>query len=90
LSSELALKLVGTKNWFALELRRFELLAERVNANPTKTTKTVQETLAHLVDVWNNSQVSALLPLSHSQRLQDFWGRVPLLRPFVSKMKWPS
>lgn len=90
LCSELALKLAGTKNWFALELRRFELLAERAGANPTKTTKTVQETLAQLVDVWNNSQVSALLPLPHSQSLQNFWGRVPLLCPFMSEMKWPT
>lgn len=88
LSSELALKLAGTKNWFALDLRRFELLAERADADPGKTTKTVQETLAQLVDAWNNSQVSALLPLPHSQRLQDFWGRVPLLRSFMSEIKW--
>lgn len=86
--SELALKLAGTKNWFALELRRFESLADRAGAAPTKTAETVQETLAQLVDAWNNSQVSALLPLPHSQCLQDFWGRVPLLRPFMSNMKW--
>lgn len=90
LSSELALKLAGTKNWFALELRRFELLAERAGADPIKTTQTVQETLSKLVDAWNTSQVSTLLPLSHSQRLQDFWRRVPLLRPFISEMKWPT
>jgi len=90
LNSELALKLAGTKNWFALELRRFELLAERAGASPTKTTQTVQETLSQLVDVWNNSQASALLPLPHSQRLQDFWERVPLLRPYALEMKWPT
>jgi serine/threonine-protein kinase HipA len=89
-SSELALKLAGTKNWFNLELRRFESLAERAGADPIKTTETVQETLARLVDVWNNSQVSTLLPLTHSQHLQDFWGRVPLLRPYGLKMNWPT
>ncbi len=90
LSSELALKLAGTKNWFALELRRFESLAERAGADPIKTTETVQETLAQLVDAWNNSQAPTLLPLPHSQHLQDFWGRVPLLRPYVLQMKWPT
>lgn len=90
LSSELALKLAGTKNWFALELRRFESLAERAGADPIKTTETVQETLVQLVDAWNNSQASTLLPLPHLQHLQDFWGRVPLLRPYVLQMKWPT
>jgi len=90
LNSELALKLAGTKNWFALELRRFESLAERAGADPTKTTETVHETLAQLVDAWNNSQVSTLLPLPHLERLQIFWERVPLLRPFVSEMQWPT
>jgi serine/threonine-protein kinase HipA len=88
LSSELALKLAGTKNWFALELRRFKLLAERAGADPIKTTETVQETLAQLVNAWNNSRVSTLLPQPHSQHLQAFWGRVPLLQPYVLKMKW--
>nr|WP_277882665.1 HipA domain-containing protein [Oscillatoria sp. FACHB-1406] len=90
LTSELALKLAGTKNWFALELGRFKLLAKRAGADPVKTTETVQETLAQLVDAWNNSQVSALLPLPHSQRLQCFWGRALLLRPYVLQMKWPT
>ncbi|OUC16716.1 MAG: hypothetical protein B0A82_00375 [Alkalinema sp. CACIAM 70d] len=90
LSSELALKLAGTKNWFALELKRFESLAERAGADPIKTTETVQETLAQLVDAWNNSQASTLLPQPHSQHLQAFWGRVPLLRPYVLEMKWPT
>jgi serine/threonine-protein kinase HipA len=90
LSSELALKLAGTKNWFALELRRFESLAERAGADPIKTTETVQETLVQLVNAWNNSQASTLLPLPHLQHLQDFWGRVPLLRPYVLQMKWPT
>lgn len=90
LKSELALKLGGTKNWFNLDLRRFQLLAERAGSDATKTTETVQETLSQIVDAWNNSQVPNLLPLSHAQRLQDFWGRVPILRPFVSSMKWPS
>ena len=90
LNSELALKLAGTKNWFALELRRFESLAERAGADPIKTTETVQETLVQLVDAWNNSQASTLLPLPHLQHLQDFWGRVPLLRPYVLQMKWPT
>ncbi len=89
-SSELALKLAGTKNWFALELRRFESLAERAGADPIKTTETVQETLVQLVDAWNNSQASTLLPLPHLQHLQDFWGRVPLLRPYVLQMKWST
>ncbi|WP_072621009.1 type II toxin-antitoxin system HipA family toxin [Spirulina major] len=88
--SELALKLAGTKNWFALELRRFESLAERAGADPIKTTETVQETLVQLVDAWNNSPASTLLPLPHLQHLQDFWGRVPLLRPYVLQMKWPT
>ena len=88
--SELALKLAGTKNWFALDLRRFESLAERTGADPAKTTEKVQETLAQLVDAWNDSQVSTLLPVSHSKRLQDFWGRVPLLRPFMSEIKWTT
>lgn len=90
LSSQLALKLAGTKNCFALELRRFESFAERAGADPIKTTETVQETLAKLVDVWNNSQISTLLPRSHSQHLQVFWRRVPLLHPFISEMKWPT
>lgn len=90
LSSELALKLAGTKNWFTLELRRFESLAERAGADPIKTTETVQETLVQLVDAWNNSQASTLLPLAHSKHLQDFWERVPLLRPYVLQMKWPT
>jgi serine/threonine-protein kinase HipA len=88
-SSELALKLAGTKNWFALEMRRFESLAERAGADPNKTTATVQETLDQLVDTWNNSQVSTLFPLPHLERLQIFWKRLPLLRPFMSQMKWP-
>jgi len=87
--SELALKLAGTKNWFALEMRRFESLAERAGADPTKTAETVQETLTQLVDIWNNSQVSTLFPLPHLERLQIFWKRLPLLRPFMSQMKWP-
>lgn len=86
--SELALKLAGTKNWFALDLRRFESLAERANANPMKTTEMVQETLAQIVKAWNESQISTLLPVPHTQRLQDFWERVPLLRPFASGMRW--
>jgi len=90
LNSELALKLAGTKNWFALELRRFESLAERAGADPIKTTETVNETLARLVDAWNNSQVSTLLPTPHLERFRIFWERVPLLRPFVSKMQWPT
>ncbi|MDB9493099.1 HipA domain-containing protein [Spirulina major CS-329] len=87
LSSELALKLAGTKNWFALELKRFESLASRVGADPTKTTKTVEETLVQLADTWTNSQISTLLPQPHLERLQDFWRRVPLLRPFLSQLK---
>ncbi|MEM9218776.1 MAG: HipA domain-containing protein [Cyanobacteria bacterium P01_F01_bin.150] len=90
LSSELALKLAGTKNWFILELRRFEFLAERAGADPIKTTKTVQETLAQLVDAWNNSQISALLPSAHVECLQNFWKRVPLLHPFVSQIQWSA
>lgn len=90
LNSELALKLAGTKNWFALELRRFELLAERAGADPIKTTETVQETLVQLVDVWNNSQVSSLLNIHHLKHLQNFWGQVPLLRPYVLQMKWST
>lgn len=90
LSSELALKLAGTKNWFALELERFELLAKRAGADPIKTTQTVQETLIQLVDAWNSSQASTLLPLPHLKRLQDFWGRVPLLRPHAIQMNWPT
>lgn len=89
LSSELALKLAGSKNWFDLDLRRFESLAKKAGADPSKTTETVQETLATLVDAWNNSQVPDLLPLAHAKHLQDFWGRVPLLKPFCSGMKWP-
>ena len=89
-SSELALKLAGTKNWFAIDLRRFELLAKRAGANSTETTETVQETLSRLVEAWNKSKAPALLPLPHAQRLQDFWERVPLLRPFISDMKWPE
>lgn len=89
-SSELALKLAGTKNWFSIDLRRFELLAKRAGANSTETTETVQETLSRLVEAWNKSKAPALLPLPHAQRLQDFWGRVPLLRPFISGMEWPE
>lgn len=90
LDSELALKLAGTKNWFALDLRRFELLAKRAGADQTRTTETVQETLSQLVDTWNKSQAPNLLPVNHAQRLQDFWGRIPLLRPFMPSMKWPT
>jgi serine/threonine-protein kinase HipA len=89
LNSELALKLAGTKNWFALELERFKLLAMRAGADPIKTTQTVQDTLLQLVGAWNSSQVSTLLPLPHLKLLRDFWGRVPLLRPHVIQMKWP-
>ena len=88
-SLELALKLAGTKNWFALEMGRFESLAERAGADPTKTVETVQETLVQLVDIWNNSQVSTLFPLPHLERLKIFWKRLPLLRPFMIEMKWP-
>jgi hypothetical protein len=84
--SELALKFAGTKNWFALDLKRFESFAERAGADPIRTTEVVQETLAQLVDVWNNSQVSTLMPALHSQHLQDFWKRVPLLRPYMFKI----
>ncbi len=89
LSSELALKLAGTKNLFALELERFELLAERAGADPTKTTQTVQETLLQLVDAWNSLHASTLLPQPHLKLLQNFWKRVPLLRPHVIQMDWP-
>ena len=89
LDSELALKLASTKDWFALKLQRFGVLAERVGADPIRTTETVQKTLIKLVEAWNRPQVSTLLPRSHLQHLQDFWRRVPLLRPFVSEMKWP-
>jgi len=88
LSSELALKLAGTKNWFALDLRRFESLAERADADPTKTTETVQATLAQIIKAWNESQISRLLPVPHTQRLQAFWEKVPILRPFASGMRW--
>lgn len=88
--SELALNLASTKNWFVLDLRRFELLAERAGADPNKTIQTVQETLSQLVIAWNSSQVPNLLPPSHAKRLQEFWGRVPLLRPFSPDMQWPS
>lgn len=91
IKSELALKLAGTKNWFALDLlERFALLAKRADADSNRTTKMVQETLSQLVDAWNESQAPDLLPLPHAQHLQDFWERVPLLRPFRSNMQWPS
>ena len=90
IKSELALKLAGTKNWFALDLERFELLAKRAGAELNKTVGMVQETLAHLVDAWNKSKAPDLLHPPHAKRLQDFWGRVPLLRPFRSNMRWPS
>jgi serine/threonine-protein kinase HipA len=89
LSSELALKLAGTKDLFTLELERFELLAKRAGADPIKTSQMVQETLIQLVNAWNGSQASSLLPLPHLKLLRDFWGRVPLLRPHVIQMKWP-
>lgn len=88
LSPELALKLAGTKSPFALELERFELLAERAGADPIKTTQTVQETLLQLVDAWNGLQASTLLPQPHLELLHDFWKRVPMLRPYMTKMSW--
>jgi serine/threonine-protein kinase HipA len=88
--SELALKLAGTKNWFSLDLRQFALLAERAGADSNRTTQTVQETLSQLVTAWNSSQVPNLLPPAHAKRLQEFWGRVPLLKPFKTSMQWPS
>jgi serine/threonine-protein kinase HipA len=88
--SELALKLAGTKDWFTLELRRFQLLAERAGADPQKTVETVQETLSQLVHAWNESEISDLLPSPHTKRLQEFWGQVPLLRPFLPNMRWSS
>lgn len=90
IKSELALKLAGTKNWFALDLTRFELLANRAGADPNRTVETVQETLSQLVCAWNTSNTPNLLPRDHARRLQEFWGRVSLLRPFISSMKWPS
>jgi serine/threonine-protein kinase HipA len=91
IKSELALKLAGTKNWFELNfLTRFELLAKRAGADPNRTVETVQETLSQLVYVWNTSNTPDLLPPDHARRLQEFWGRVPLLRPFSSSMQWPS
>ena len=90
LDSMLALKLAGEKSLHKLDLRRFQLLAERAGADPIKTTDTVQETLSQLTETWNNSPVPDLLPLPHAKRLQDFWGRVPLLRAFSSAMKWPT
>jgi serine/threonine-protein kinase HipA len=91
IKSELALKLAGTKNWFELNfLTRFELLAKRAGADPNRTVETVQETLSQLVCAWNTSNTPDLLPPDHARRLQEFWGRVPLLRPFSSSMQWPS
>lgn len=90
LDSKLALKLASTKNFFALDLQRFEELAKRADADLTKTAETVQETLSRLVEAWNRSQIFNLLPLPHAQRLQNFWGQVPLLHPFVSSMTWPG
>lgn len=89
LDSELALKFASTKNWFILDLQRFERLARLVGAEPKKTNETVQETLSQLLDAWNKSQAPNLLPLPHAKCLKDFWERVPLLRPFISGMKWP-
>lgn len=88
LDAKLALKLAGTKDFFALDLRRFEELAKRTQSDPNKTTEMVEETLSQLVKSWNESQILGLLPPSHTKRLQDFWGRVPLLSPFLSRMKW--
>ncbi|MGB3672110.1 MAG: HipA domain-containing protein [Phormidesmis sp.] len=90
LDSTLALELAGTKNFFALDIQRFEELAKRAGADPNKTAETVQETLSQLVETWNKSQVSNLLPSHHAQRLQDFWERVPLLRSFASNMERPG
>lgn len=88
--SELALKLAGTKNWFTLDLTRFERLADRAGADPTRTTETVKETLSQLAEAWNQSRIPDLLPLLHTQRLRNFWGKVPLLQPFMPSMQWPS
>jgi serine/threonine-protein kinase HipA len=90
IKSELALKLAGTKNWFSLDLDRFELLARRAGADPPRTVETVQETLSQLVSAWNTSDTPNLLPLAHGQKLRQFWERVPLLRPFSASMHWPE
>ncbi len=86
-TSELALKFAGTKDWFALDLQRFQLLAKRAGADPDQTIATVQETLSQLVAAWHHSTMIDVLPLTHTQRLQEFWQRVPLLRPFYSSLK---
>lgn len=86
--SELALKLAGTKNWFNLDLRRFEILANRAGGNPTKTGELVNETLHKLIIAWNDSRIRELLPTEHSRQLQIFWDRVPILKPWKDNLNW--
>jgi len=80
LVDRLALKLGGTYDWAALDRKRFEWLARRLEIEPDMMWRCVLDTLARLQAAWR--EVETELPFSdpHRSALARHWARVPILR----------
>lgn len=80
-STEMALKLGGTKEFAAITIARFRELARRVHQSPDDAEQIVLQTVSQIVEVWNELREDPRVTPAYREALQRHWRKVPLLQP---------
>jgi serine/threonine-protein kinase HipA len=85
-STELALKLGGTKQFAAVEMGRFRTLAQRLGADVHETERLVTETLDAIATAWMRVRELQAVTPEYRRALGAFWRKVPILTPYASRI----
>lgn len=80
LKPEWALRFAGSKRPDQIDEAAFRQLAQTSGGDPERVIQVVRETLNGVAEAWRSREIAKLLPIRHSEALQGFWTKVPLLK----------
>jgi serine/threonine-protein kinase HipA len=82
----MALKLGGTKEFAAMDARRFRELARRLGRSPEEAEAIAVQTVAEAATAWRQVRDQEAATAAYRDALRQHWARVPLLQPHASSI----
>jgi len=82
--AELSLKFATVKPLLKVDEETFARLAERAQIDAVRTLKILRQAIEEILAGWRESGASEIMPEEHTNALESYWKRLPLLKSFLS------